>query len=155
MSDKPLTEGKTRGNIKPLRKGSNPLPPDSRPPPPPSPPANRLLRESDAGPYCPQCGSSLKTKRFLKTKFCINSECDNYFEGETRTDQQILDDALVEAPNTPNEIDQVVITKDRLAKLCDDLDKSCDEMIGSSGFHTSTRLAVRMVADAIRTEFLK
>ena len=38
--NKPLTEGKTRGQIKP--KGSNPLPSGTKPPPPPNP-NNRWL----------------------------------------------------------------------------------------------------------------
>ena len=38
MNKQPLTEGKTRGQIKPLRKGSNPLPSGTIPPPPPNPP---------------------------------------------------------------------------------------------------------------------
>ncbi len=37
----PITEAKTRGNIKPVRKGSNPLPPGNRPKPPPPPPNTR------------------------------------------------------------------------------------------------------------------
>ena len=80
MNTGPLTEGKTRGSIKLIRKGSNPLPPSgTRPPPPPNPPVNRLIREADTGPYCSQCGSSMKMKYiFIRTENCIQPECNNY-----------------------------------------------------------------------------
>jgi hypothetical protein len=39
-----------------------------------------LKREGDSGPFCPQCGSSLKSHFFLfKTKKCIHKQCGNYF----------------------------------------------------------------------------
>ena len=46
-------------------------------------PLNSFIYETDPGPYCPKCGSSLKTFlnflffRFRK-KTCINPKCKNY-----------------------------------------------------------------------------
>ena len=43
-------------------------------------PLNRVLRESDSGPYCDQCGSSFKMKYlFIRTEHCIQSDCENYY----------------------------------------------------------------------------
>ncbi len=67
---KPLTEGKTRGSIKNIGPSS-----PTKPPPPPG----RWLRENDIGPYCPQCGSSMKMKYiFIRTEKCIQPQCENY-----------------------------------------------------------------------------
>lgn len=142
MSDKPLTEGKTRGSVKPLRKGSNPSPLITRPPPPPSPPPNRLLREGDTGPYCHHCGSSFALRYMRKLNMCVQPKCDNYYNADffgTRIDQE-TDDATI---------------TERLKRLCDDLDKSTDEMVGTSPYHTSVRVAVGIISSAIRKEFLK
>jgi len=51
------------------------------PPPLPKPPPFRLIREWDNGPMCEICGSSLKKKYlFFRTKYCIQSECNNYYK---------------------------------------------------------------------------
>jgi len=44
------------------------------PPPPP-----RIIYESDSGPFCLLCGSSLKKKFFKRTNFCIQPKCTNYW----------------------------------------------------------------------------
>ena len=39
-------------------------------------PLNRVLREGDSGPYCDECGSSMKMKYlFIQTEHCIQSDC--------------------------------------------------------------------------------
>ena len=46
---------------------------------PPEGPPNRIIRESDAGPYCDKCGSSMKMKYiFIRTENCIQPKCENY-----------------------------------------------------------------------------
>jgi len=180
MKKQPLTEGKMKSQVK--RIGSNPPPPSTRPPPPPSPPPCRLIRESDPGPFCPQCGSSFALRyKCLKLSMCIQPECDNYFTGsdhwsldddttsasmlcppddgdfETRTDQEILDDATVEADSKSHDIitfETVSETKERMKRLCDDLDKTAQAMLGTSPHHTSVRVAVGIISHAIRKEFL-
>ena len=49
----------------------------------PTPPSNVILYESDLGSkkVCFTCKSSLKRKfGFIKTKYCINSQCLNYYK---------------------------------------------------------------------------
>jgi hypothetical protein len=45
-------------------------------------PIGSLVREGDTGPYCPKCDSSLKYKfwPFIKSKCCIQPECENYWK---------------------------------------------------------------------------
>jgi len=48
----------------------------------PNPPPSRLIRESDGGKLCPECGSSMrrKFKFWRKNKGCIQPKCKNYEE---------------------------------------------------------------------------
>jgi hypothetical protein len=48
----------------------------------PKPPLNRLLYEFDEGKdVCLKCKSSFKRYlRFIKSIYCINSECENYYK---------------------------------------------------------------------------
>jgi hypothetical protein len=46
-------------------------------------PIGSLVREGDSGPFCPECDSSLKYRIWwllLKSKYCIQPECENYWE---------------------------------------------------------------------------
>lgn len=36
------------------------------------------IMESDGGPFCKKCGSSLRKKWFIRTSKCINPQCENY-----------------------------------------------------------------------------
>lgn len=75
--------------VKKLKESMRKVPQPAGPiyPEPPKPPPSRLMREGDVGPYCPKCGSSLAWKHpssavrsmFIESRFCIQSECDNYW----------------------------------------------------------------------------
>jgi hypothetical protein len=73
---------KTKVELSQMARSMKPPPP----PPPPKFPPTSMIRESDVGPYCPKCGSSLKRKWMLfKSEKCIQPECENYYG---RGDQQ-------------------------------------------------------------------
>ncbi len=48
----------------------------------PKSPSCRLIKESDGGPFCPKCGSTLKYKfwPFIKSDKCIQPKCENYYD---------------------------------------------------------------------------
>ena len=54
--------------------------------PRPTPPLNRIIREEDGVPkdLCPKCGSSRTWKfwPFVKSEYCIQPKCDNYYGGK-------------------------------------------------------------------------
>jgi len=44
----------------------------------------RIIREGDAGPFCPRCGSSLALVwLFFRTSKCVNQECRNFAKKKT------------------------------------------------------------------------
>jgi hypothetical protein len=49
-------------------------------------PIMSIIREEDVGKVCYKCGSSLKYKiwPFIKSKYCIQPECDNYYEKNSK-----------------------------------------------------------------------
>lgn len=56
----------------------NPIPPVKRKL---KSPLVEYIRESDSGPYCSYCGSSLKKILiFWKSNNCINPKCKNYYK---------------------------------------------------------------------------
>ncbi len=57
----------------------------------PKPPLNRIIREGTVG-ECKLCNSSLQTKWFglIKTEYCIQPECENYYDGkQAQRDSQL------------------------------------------------------------------